>query len=61
MPQDGRQSPAKFREKLGVYLTGVAIGFVLLGFFSYMKNQAKQNQAVTPQQDAPSQPDGSAP
>ena len=29
-----------FREKLGIYLTGVAIGLMLLGWFQYRKRQA---------------------
>ena len=40
----GGQSPTKFREKLGVYLVGVAIGFVLLGFFMLKKQQAVEAQ-----------------
>jgi len=50
MPTDhdrSAQSPSKFREKLGVYLTGVAIGFILLGFFMYQKNRAAE-AASTP-------------
>jgi len=48
--EPGTQSPSKFREKLGMYLTGVAIGFLLLGFFMYQKHRAQQASAQgTPQ------------
>lgn len=51
----GGQSAAKFREKLGVYLFGVAIGFALLGFFMMKKQQAVQAQQA--QQDPQSTQD----
>ena len=48
-PPQQRQSAARFRSKLATYLTGVAIGFMLLGFF-----MMKKQQAVEAEQDAAS-------
>jgi len=36
-------TPAQFRSKLGSYLTGVIIGFTLLGMIYLMKNIATQS------------------
>jgi len=38
----GTKNP--FMRKLGTYLTGVAIGFLLLGWFQYRKGIAAQQQ-----------------
>ena len=39
-------TPAQFRAKLGTYLSGVAIGFILLGMIYFFKAQAvKREQA----------------
>ena len=37
-------TPAQFRRKLGSYLTGVIIGFTLLGMIYFMKHLATQSQ-----------------
>lgn len=37
-------TPAQFRSKLGTYLTGVAIGFMMLGIIYFFKHQATQRQ-----------------
>lgn len=39
-----RSTPAQFRSKLGTYLTGVMIGFILLGMIYYQKHLATQRQ-----------------
>lgn len=39
---DNRSTPAQFRSKLGTYLTGVAIGFIILGAIYYQKHRATQ-------------------
>lgn len=41
-PDNNRSTPAQFRSKLGTYLTGVAIGFILLGAIYYQKHRATQ-------------------
>ena len=45
MPSDSRSA---FRERLGTYLLGVAIGLILLGFFWAARYQAAQHRAQTP-------------
>lgn len=51
-PPKQRQSAARFRSKLATYLTGVAIGFALLGFFMMKKQQAVEaNQDTASPQD----------
>lgn len=37
-------TPAQFRSKLGTYLSGVAIGFTMLGIIYLFKHQATQRQ-----------------
>ncbi|MBL4698523.1 MAG: hypothetical protein JKX70_06800 [Phycisphaerales bacterium] len=37
-------TPAQFRSKLGSYLTGIVIGFTLLGMIYFMKHLATQSQ-----------------
>ena len=37
-------TPAQFRSKLGTYLTGVAIGFMMLGIIYFFKHLATQRQ-----------------
>jgi len=37
-------TPAQFRSKLGTYLTGVAIGFTMLGVIYFFKHQASQRE-----------------
>lgn len=49
-PNSDTQSPSRFRQKLGVYLSGVAIGFLLLGFFMYQKHRAEQASSQDPSQ-----------
>jgi hypothetical protein len=45
---NNRSTPAQFRSKLGTYLSGVFIGFVLLGLIYYQKHLAnKRIQAET--------------
>lgn len=39
---NNRSTPAQFRSKLGTYLTGVAIGFIILGAIYYQKHRATQ-------------------
>ncbi|MCA9303372.1 MAG: hypothetical protein KC996_04555 [Phycisphaerales bacterium] len=39
---NNRSTPAQLRSKLGTYLTGVAIGFILLGAIYYQKHRATQ-------------------
>ena len=41
---NGLSTPAQFRAKLGSYLTGVIIGFTLLGLIYFMKHLATQGQ-----------------
>ncbi|MCC5821774.1 MAG: hypothetical protein LAT64_00635 [Phycisphaerales bacterium] len=40
----------RFFQKLGVYLLGVAIGLIFLGWVQYRKHQAVQAQQQTQQQ-----------
>ncbi len=44
-----RSTPTQLRSKLGTYLTGVAIGFFLLGTFYYQKHKATQRQQANQQ------------
>ncbi|MDF1870100.1 MAG: hypothetical protein P1U30_06885 [Phycisphaerales bacterium] len=41
-PQHPDSTPSSFRSKLGSYCTGLAIGFILLGFFMYQKHRSEQ-------------------
>lgn len=55
-------TPAQFRSKLGTYLTGVAIGFILLGSIYYFKAQAvKREQANQQQQQESGDQPGATP
>ena len=44
-------SPSSFRSKLGSYCTGLAIGFILLGFFMYKKHMSQQQASQQIQQE----------
>lgn len=44
---NGLSTPAQFRSKLGTYLSGVIIGFMLLGMIYLMKYYATQGQQAT--------------
>lgn len=44
----GMQGGSSFRERLGYYLLGVAIGFLVLGMFWVAKRGAGGGQQVTP-------------
>lgn len=54
-PGDKPDTPAnRFFQKLGVYLLGVAIGLIFLGWVQYRKQQAVQAQQQSQQsQQAP--------
>ncbi len=43
---NGLSTPAQFRAKLGSYLTGVIIGFTMLGLIYFMKHLATQGQPI---------------
>lgn len=43
-------TPAQFRSKLGTYLTGVAIGFLMLGMIYFFKHQATQREQARQEQ-----------
>ena len=45
-----------FGRRLGVFLAGIAIGLVFLGFFQRMKQNAAHNQQAQPSQQIESQP-----
>lgn len=47
---NNRSTPAQFRSKLGTYLTGVAIGFILLGSIYFFKSRAVQREQAALQQ-----------
>lgn len=47
-------TPAQFKAKLGSYLTGIIIGFALLGMIYLMKNIATQ-PAPNAQQSTPTE------
>ncbi len=54
----GFSTPAQFRAKLGTYLSGVLIGFTMLGLIYFMKHLATQSQqADAAQAPAPTQPE----
>lgn len=38
------RTPSAFRQRLGYYVTGLAIGFLMLGVMWYIKAQAKAHQ-----------------
>lgn len=59
---NGLSTPAQFRSKLGTYLSGVVIGFILLGSIYLMKYFATQSQNTTdPQQAIPAAPQSNTP
>ena len=39
---NNRSTPAQFRSKLGIYLTGILIGFMILGSIYYQKYLSTQ-------------------
>jgi hypothetical protein len=48
MPEPAREfhgTGRRFHEKLGIYLTGVAIGLMLLAWFQWRKHQAARSAA----------------
>lgn len=49
-PNNKFSTPTQFRSKLGTYLTGVIIGFLLLGAIYYQKHLATKYQQA--QRDA---------
>jgi hypothetical protein len=51
-PQD--RSP--FRERLGMYVLGIAIGCVILGLIFTMRNQAARRQQAARNASMPQQP-----
>jgi len=55
-PNDNRSTPAQFRSKLITYLTGVAIGFTLLGGIYYQKHRATQRLQKQKQSEQAQQP-----
>ncbi len=50
-------TPAQFRSKLGSYLSGVVIGFTLLGMIYFMKHLATQNQQADAAQPTATTPE----
>lgn len=58
-PDDNRSTPAQFRSKLTTYLTGVMIGFMMLGIIYYFKHlaveQAHASQSGQTQQQVEQQ------
>ena len=50
-------TPAQFRSKLGTYLSGVLIGFTLLGMIYFMKHLATQSQQADATQPAATSPE----
>ncbi len=48
-PDSNRSTPEQFRSKLGTYMTGVAIGCLLLGTLFYQKHKAVQRQQAAAQ------------
>lgn len=53
--ENPNSTPSSFRSKLGSYCTGLAIGFILLGFFMYQKHRSEQQDAVQQQTNQPAQ------
>ncbi|MCR9075438.1 MAG: hypothetical protein NXI07_05300 [bacterium] len=51
-------TPSQFRSKLGTYLTGVAIGFTLLGMIYFFKHQAVQREQARQDQSHAQQDTG---
>jgi hypothetical protein len=49
---NNRSTPAQFRSKLGTYLTGILIGFMILGSIYYQKYLATQRLEAQAQADA---------
>ncbi len=43
-PSANRSSPTQFRSKLATYLTGVMIGFLMLGMIYYFKHLAVERE-----------------
>ncbi|MFO0833196.1 MAG: hypothetical protein U0637_15290 [Phycisphaerales bacterium] len=66
-PDQNKQTRAQFLRKLGKYLLGIAIGFVLLGFFQRMRQaeaarrQAEAQSAANGQSNLFPPPPGSPP
>jgi len=52
---NNRSTPAQFKSKLGTYLTGVVIGFLLLGSIYYQKHLATQRIEANAQADTDAQ------
>lgn len=52
-PGTGRQPRNRFAQKLGTYLLGVAIGFVLFGWFQYRKHLALEARQAESQPEHP--------
>ncbi len=53
--ENPNSTPSSFRSKLGSYCTGLAIGFILLGFFMYQKHRSEQQDAAQQQANQPAQ------
>lgn len=54
------RTPSAFRQRLGYYVTGLAIGFLMLGVMWYIKAQAKAHQDAA-RQATPAQPPAPTP
>jgi predicted negative regulator of RcsB-dependent stress response len=52
-PEGAPAEGNRFLQKLGVYLLGVAIGLIFLGWVQYRKHQAAQAQRAAEVGDAP--------
>lgn len=52
-PEGAPAEGNRFLQKLGVYLLGVAIGLIFLGWVQYRKHQASQAQRAAEVGDAP--------
>jgi len=64
--QHPNSTPSSFRSKLGSYCTGLAIGFILMGFFFYQKHRSQQrsqqqNQLVEQIPQSTNAPSGNTP
>lgn len=44
-PDQNKQTAPQFFRKLGIYLLGIAIGFMLLGLFQQLRRIEAQNRA----------------